>query len=125
MGNLVTCYDCGEQGHISTNFQKPKKNQSGGKVFALSETTSTNKFIRGTCYIDNIPLIATIDNGATNSFISFDYAKWLGLELSSMVGSMIVDTPALGPMTTSLVCLYCPLTIYDKNFGIDLVCPAK
>ncbi|XP_050919394.1 uncharacterized protein LOC127136927 [Lathyrus oleraceus] len=55
-----TCYNYGEQGHMSINFQKPKKVQSGGKFFALIG---------------------------------------LGLKLASMVGIMIVDTPALGPVT--------------------------
>lgn len=51
-GNVVTCYNCGEQGHISNNFQKPKKDQSGRKGFALSgkETTSADRLIRGTCF---------------------------------------------------------------------------
>lgn len=31
-------YNYGEKGHISTNCQKPKKVQSGGKVFHLSRT---------------------------------------------------------------------------------------
>ncbi|XP_050897647.1 uncharacterized protein LOC127104506 [Lathyrus oleraceus] len=34
---------------------------------------------------------------------------------------MTVDTLALGPVTTSLVCLNYPLIIYGKNFGMDLV----
>jgi hypothetical protein len=32
----VICYRCGEFGHISTKCQKPKKVQSGGKLFDLS-----------------------------------------------------------------------------------------
>lgn len=39
-----------------------------------------------------------------------------------MVGSMVVDTPTLGLVTTSLVFLKCPLSIYGKNFGMYLVC---
>ena len=35
---------------------------------------------------------------------------------------MIIDTPTLGPVTTSWVCLNFPLTIFGKNFGMDLVC---
>lgn len=37
-GNIVNCYNYGDQGHISTNCQKPRKVHSGGKVFALSVT---------------------------------------------------------------------------------------
>lgn len=99
-GNVVTYYNCGEQCHISTNCKKLKKTRSGGKVFALSgiETTTEDKLIRGTCYINNIPLISIIDTGVTQSFIYLNCAKHLDLELTSMMRSMIVDTQALGPV---------------------------
>lgn len=38
MGNVMTYYNYGEQGHISTNFQIPNKARSGGKFFGLSGT---------------------------------------------------------------------------------------
>ncbi|XP_050896267.1 uncharacterized protein LOC127103010 [Lathyrus oleraceus] len=60
--------------------------------------------------------------GETYSFISLECAERLNLDLSSLVGSMIVNTSALGPLTTLWVCLNYPLTIYGKNFGMDLVC---
>ncbi|XP_050918611.1 uncharacterized protein LOC127136049 [Lathyrus oleraceus] len=69
-----------------------------------------------------MPLIAIIDTGATHSFISLDFAKRLNLELSVMRGSMVIDTPAMGSVTTSSVCLKCPLNICDKDFEVDLVC---
>ncbi|XP_050890552.1 uncharacterized protein LOC127095958 [Lathyrus oleraceus] len=59
--------------------------------------------------------------GATYSFISLDCAKRLDLKLSYMVGSMVIDTSTNGPVTTSLVCLKFPLTIYGKSFVMDLV----
>ncbi|XP_050897050.1 uncharacterized protein LOC127103852 [Lathyrus oleraceus] len=122
--NGVTCYNYGEQGHISTNFQKPNKAPSEGFFFHFSgtETTSADRLIRGTCFINSTPLIAIIDTGATHSFISLNCAKRLDLNLSSMVGSIVIDTLTSGSVTTSLVCLKCPLTIYGKNFAIDLVC---
>lgn len=39
--NVMTYYNCGEQGHISTNCQKSKKAKSGGKVFTLSGSKTT------------------------------------------------------------------------------------
>ncbi|XP_058747122.1 uncharacterized protein LOC131620120 [Vicia villosa] len=33
-----------------------------------------------------------------------------------------VEVPAKGSVTTSLVCLKCPLSIIDRNFAVDLVC---
>lgn len=39
-----------------------------------------------------------------------------------MCGSMVIDTPAMGSVTKSSICLNCPLCIFDRDFGIDLVC---
>lgn len=77
--------------------------------------------IRGMCFINSILLIVIIDTCASHSFVFLNYDERSGLKLSSMVGSMIVDTPTLGLVTTSWVCLNCPLTIYGKDSGIDLV----
>ncbi|XP_050876107.1 uncharacterized protein LOC127079782 [Lathyrus oleraceus] len=89
---------------------------------ADEETTSADMLIRGTCFINDIPLIAIIDTDATHSFISLNCAKRLDLQLSSIIGSIVIDTPFNGSVTISLVCLKCPLTIYGKSFVIDLVC---
>ncbi|XP_050876840.1 uncharacterized protein LOC127080566 [Lathyrus oleraceus] len=120
----VTCYNCGKQGHISTKCNKPKKKQVKGKVFALSgvDTSTKERLIQRMCFINNMSLIAIIDIGTTHYFISLDCAKRLNLELSVMCGSMVIDTPAMGSVTTSSVCLKCPLNICDKDFEVDLVC---
>ncbi|XP_050916762.1 uncharacterized protein LOC127131922, partial [Lathyrus oleraceus] len=124
VGSSVTCYNCGEKGHISTKCDKPKKEQAKGKVFALSgaEATTDDRLIQGTCFINGTPLTAIIDTGATHSFISLDCAKRLNLILSDMRRSMVIDTPAMGSVSTTYVCLNCPLSIFSRDFGIDLVC---
>ncbi|XP_050892138.1 uncharacterized protein LOC127097682 [Lathyrus oleraceus] len=103
----VKCFKCGELGRcaneymnniMSTNYQKSKKFQSRGKVFALSgsETNSSDRLIRSMYFINSTPQIAIIDMGRTHPFILLDYVERCGLNLSFMVGSMIVDTPTLG-----------------------------
>ena len=42
--------------------------------------------------------------------------------LSSINGEMVIDTPSKGPVITSFVCLKCPLSIFDRDFVVDLVC---
>ncbi|XP_050903309.1 uncharacterized protein LOC127115993, partial [Lathyrus oleraceus] len=119
----MICFNCGEEGHIGSQCQKPKKSQTG-KVFALTgtQTSSEDRLIRGTCFINGTPLITIIDTGATHCFISANCARILGLKLSALDGELIVETPAKGSITTSLVCLKCPLSIFDKDFYVDLVC---
>ncbi|XP_058728641.1 uncharacterized protein LOC131600505 [Vicia villosa] len=120
----MVCFNCGEEGHIGSQCSKPKKAQAGGRVFALAGTQTPNedRLIRGTCFINSTPLITIIDTGATHCFIAADCVKRLGLVLSSMNGEMVVEVPAKGSVTTSLVCLKCPLSIFDRNFAVDLVC---
>lgn len=86
------------------------------------KTTASNKLIQDTCFINGIPLISIIEMGATHSFVSTKCVKRLNLEVSSMNDNMVLDTPYNDSVTTSLVCVNCPLTIYDRDFWIDLVC---
>ena len=46
-------------------------------------------------------------------------SEQLGLVMSSMNGEMVVETPAKGSVTTSLVCLKCPLSIFGRDFSVD------
>jgi len=122
-GDMV-CFNCDEEGRISSQCKKPKKAQVSGKVFALTGTQTVNedRLIRGTCFFNSTPLIAIIDTGATHCFIAADCAYKLGLVMSSMNGEMVVETPAKGSVTTSLVCLKCPLLMFGRDFEVDLVC---
>jgi hypothetical protein len=120
----VVCFNCGEGGHISAKCQKPKRGQESGKVFALSGTQTTNEdgLVRGTCFINSIPLITIIDTCATHCFVAADCVERLGLSLSSLGRDMIVEVPAKGTVSTSLACKSCPLSIFGKDFVVDLVC---
>ncbi|XP_058726809.1 uncharacterized protein LOC131598200 [Vicia villosa] len=114
----------GEEGYISSQCQKSKKAQAGGEVFALARTQTTTKdgLIRGACFINSTSLITIIDIGDTHCFIIADCAEKFDLLLSSMNGEMVVDTPAKGSVTTSLVFLKCPILIFNRDFAVDLVC---
>jgi len=67
----IVCFSCGEEGHTSPQCKQPKKAPTSGKMFALAGTQTTNedRLIRGTCFIDNIPLIAIIDTRATHCLL--------------------------------------------------------
>ena len=93
-------------------------------MFALTGTKTANedRLIRGTCFINSTPLIAIIDTSATHCFVAADCVSRLGLVMSSMNGEMVVETPAKGSVTTSLVCLKCPLSMFGQEFEVDLVC---
>ncbi|XP_058733286.1 uncharacterized protein LOC131604888 [Vicia villosa] len=89
----VVCFNCSEEGHIGSQCQKPKKAQTGGKVFALAgtQTSIEDRLIRGTCFINSMPLTTIIDTGATHCFIAAECVEKLGLVLSSINGEMVVE----------------------------------
>ncbi|GAU16878.1 hypothetical protein TSUD_368270 [Trifolium subterraneum] len=117
-----TFFNCGEEGHKSPECKKPKK--VTGKVFALNEegADQVDNLIRGTCFIHDTPLIAIIDTGATHSFISMDCMKRLNIPVYEMSGCMNIETPANGSVITRLVCRNCPVSVFGRHFGMDLVC---
>ncbi|GAU10644.1 hypothetical protein TSUD_419790, partial [Trifolium subterraneum] len=117
-----TCFNCGEEGHKSPECKKPKK--VTGKMFALNGegADQVDNLIRGTCFIHDTPLIAIIDTGATHSFISMDCMKRLNIPVYEMSGCMNIETPASGSVITRLVCRNCPVSVFGRHFGMDLVC---
>lgn len=69
MSNILTFFNCREEGYIRTRCEKPKKAQSGGEdiVFFGAGIIASNNLIRGMCFINDIHVIAIIDTGATHS----------------------------------------------------------
>jgi len=118
----ITGFNCGEAGHLSTKCTKLKK--ATGKVFALNakEVEQLDNLIRGMCFINSTPLIAIIDTSATHSFIASSCVERLGLAVTPLLRGMVIDTPANGSMTTSLVCAKCPVSFGCVVFELDLVC---
>lgn len=92
-------------------------------MFALAgvQTSSEDNLIRVTCFINSTPLIVIIDTGVTHYFISAECASKLDLDVSNLNGNMVIETPSKGSVATFLVCLKCPLSIFDRDFVVDLV----
>ena len=44
------------------------------------------------CFINNTPLIAIIDTGATHSFIASSCVERLGLVVTPLLRGMVIDT---------------------------------
>nr|KYP38454.1 hypothetical protein KK1_040312 [Cajanus cajan] len=74
------------------------------------------------CFINGTPLIVLYDSGATHSFISHACVSKLKLPVSSLSFELIVETPTSGSVSTSDVCLKCPLIIDGRDFMVDLIC---
>ncbi|GAU47917.1 hypothetical protein TSUD_404700 [Trifolium subterraneum] len=95
---------------------------ASGSVITRLGADQVDNLIRGTCFIHDTPLIAIIDTGATHSVISLDCMKRLNIPVYEMSGCMNIETPASGSVITRLVCRNCPVSVFGRHFGMDLVC---
>ncbi|XP_020203736.1 uncharacterized protein LOC109789238 [Cajanus cajan] len=103
---------------------QPKRPKTTGRVFALSgaEAAQSDNLIQGICFIAENPFVVLFDSGATHSFISFVYVQKLKLTVSCLSYDLVVETPTDGPITTSSICLKCPIVISEMQFLVDLIC---
>ncbi|XP_058733188.1 uncharacterized protein LOC131604787 [Vicia villosa] len=81
----VTCFKCGEPGHVIKNCPRKKApKKTAGRVYTLDarKAKGNNNLIASTCYVNNQPLCVLVDCGATHSFISTECVCRVGLEVT-------------------------------------------
>ena len=87
-----------------------------------SEAAASDNLIQGKCLIADKLLDVLYDSGATHSFISHACVERLGLCATELPYDMVVSTPTNEPVTTSRVCLKCPIIVEGRSFMADLIC---
>ena len=66
-------------------------------------------------------MIAIVDTGATQSFISLCCVECLNLVLTPLLRGMVIDTSVNGSVNTSLVCGKCLVNFGKVDFELDLI----
>jgi len=62
------------------------------------------------------------DSGATHSFLSNECVRRLGLVMRELGCELIVATSASGEVSTSFVCVGCPMEVAGRRFKVNLIC---
>ncbi|XP_058764601.1 uncharacterized protein LOC131638055 [Vicia villosa] len=110
----IVCFKCGKVGHKSTVCTAgTKRCFRCGKIGHEASECKHNGMV---CF--NYGEEGHIGSKCQKPKKEKSSGKVLGLVLSAMDGEMVIDTPAKGSVTTSLVCLKCPVSIFDKDFLI-------
>ena len=111
-------------GNVSNNNTSGGRPKVPSRVFAMSgsEAAASDDLIRGKCLIADKLLDVLYDSGATHSFISHACVERLGLCATELPYDMVVSTPTSEPVTTSRVCLKCPIIVEGRSFMADLIC---
>ncbi|XP_058784179.1 uncharacterized protein LOC131658949 [Vicia villosa] len=122
----VTCFECGEHGHISPRCPRKKKapETTTGCVYTLyaRKAKGNNNLIAGTCYVNNQPLCVLVDYGATHSFISTECVCRLGLEITPLPNPMAISSATDDTVEARLICKDCSVSFNGRDFLIDLIC---
>ncbi|XP_058766122.1 uncharacterized protein LOC131639659 [Vicia villosa] len=108
------CFNCGEVGHRS--FECKKEKAKCLKCGKEGHTASNCKQKQVTCY--NCGEVGHYSMSCPKP----KQAPAGGKVFALAGGDMVIDTPSSDSITTSLVCLSCPLTIYGREFVMDLIC---
>ncbi|XP_014490298.1 uncharacterized protein LOC106753030 [Vigna radiata var. radiata] len=132
-----TCFTCNKPGHISlycpekksfggtpqksTNGGKP---QAAGRVFAMSgaEAEKSGNLILDTCSLFGRNVHVLFDSGATHSFISLFCVENLGLSMFDLGCELVASTSTSGQVSTSSVCVGCPIEVAGHKSRVNLVC---
>jgi hypothetical protein len=77
--------------------------------------------VPGTFPINNHYAFVLFDSGANRSFVSVEFASFIGLVPSRMPESFIVELANGGVIEASTVVPGCSLNLYDHMFPIDLM----
>jgi len=62
------------------------------------------------------------DSGATHSFVSNECVRRLSLVMRELACELIVVTPTSGEVSTTSVCVGCPMEVAGRKFNVNLIC---
>jgi len=66
--------------------------------------------------------VVLFESGATHSFVSNECVTRLRLMMRELRCKMIVATPAFGEVSTTYVCVGCPMELAGRRFKVNLIC---
>ncbi|GJR71698.1 putative reverse transcriptase domain-containing protein [Tanacetum coccineum] len=129
---MVTCYECGKQGHYKSDCPKLKNQNYGnqtknsearGRAYALGggEANPDSNVITGTFLLNNHYASILFDTGADKSFVSTTFSALIDIAPSTLDNSYDVELADGKIIDVDTIIRGCTLNLLNHPFNIDLM----
>ncbi|GKF31838.1 putative reverse transcriptase domain-containing protein, partial [Tanacetum coccineum] len=123
---ILTCYDCGEQGHTRNRCLRKVKQEEVGEVHGRSyaikdaEPKSPN-VVTGTFLLNNRYAFVLFNSGFDRSFVDTRFSSMLNIDPVKIRASYEVELADGRVVSTNNVLKGCTLNLVNHIFEIDLM----
>ncbi|GJT81386.1 putative reverse transcriptase domain-containing protein [Tanacetum coccineum] len=133
---VVTCYECGGQGHYRSDCPKLKDQNRGNKagnkngvgeergkayVLGAGDTNPDSNVVKGTFLLNNHYAFILFDSGADRSFVSTTFSTLLDITPDTLDVSYAVELADGRISETNTMLRGCTLGLFGHPFNIDLI----
>nr|GEW33721.1 putative reverse transcriptase domain-containing protein [Tanacetum cinerariifolium] len=123
---VVTCYGCGEKGHIKTNCparNNPGRNEARRQAYALRDGDQNlgPNVVTGTFLLNNRYARVLFDSGSDKSFVNINFSRLIDIEPVKVNHSYEVKLADGKVVSTNTILRGCTLNLVNHLFEIDLM----
>ncbi|GKA19127.1 reverse transcriptase domain-containing protein, partial [Tanacetum coccineum] len=121
----VTCYGCGEKGHLRNMCPKQRNQQNEGaraRAYVVVENPQQNpNVVTGTFLLNDHYASVLFDSGAERSFVSLEFTPFIDIAPAALNTSYEVELADGKIVSTNTVLRGCTLALFSHVFKIDLL----
>ncbi|GJU51050.1 putative reverse transcriptase domain-containing protein [Tanacetum coccineum] len=122
---VMTCYDCGEQGHTKNHCPKKNKPQGGnasGRAYVIKDANKQGpNVVTGTFLLNNSYISVLFDSGFNKSFVNARFSHLIDINPDKLDVSYEVEIADGKVVSTNSVLRGCTLNLVNYIFEIDLM----